>query len=343
MKRYFLVILFFVFFDNLEVFAEMVTFHYVNPDATAVYLAGEMNNWNPQDTPMQKGPDGIWSVTLSLAAGQWVYKFVVDGKYIADPDPHSLSSPDGQGGKHSYCLVGDGDFQYHAQIPHGVVKPMSFSSQALQASTELNVYIPPVKTPESLPVMILLHGSGMDRQQWTDNGLIANYMDNLIFQNKVKPFIIAMPSYMPFVEKAGFLDYFAQDLPRFLKDNLGTSDQPKCMALAGMSLGGWITLRLGSRYPERFGLFIPISAYYPLPIRNKAEIANLKKATRLVVYCGTEDHLFPNNEALAECMRESEVVFQYYKEQGGHTWRYWNAITPDILQQASDWFQKGRK
>ncbi|NUM37055.1 MAG: hypothetical protein HUU50_21140 [Candidatus Brocadiae bacterium] len=318
----------------------MATFSYVNPDATTVYLAGEMNNWSSQDTPMQKGQDGSWSVALKLAPGQWVYKFVVDGKYIADPDMQSLSSSDGQGGKHSSRLVSDGDFQYHATIPHGILKPMSFLSHSLQETAEINVYIPPVKTTEGLPVMLLLHGSGMDRQQWADNGLITNYMDNFIAQNTIKPFIVAMPSYMPFISKDKFLDYFAQDLPRFLKDNFGTSCQPKHMVLAGMSLGGWVTLRLGSLYPDHFGILIPISAYYPIPISNKAEVAHLQKAMRLIFYCGTEDHLFLNNEVLTKYLRDSGGLFQYHKTQGGHTWRYWNAITPDFLKKASDFFQE---
>ena len=317
----------------------MVTFSYVNPDATAVYLVGEMNDWQPQATPMHKGLAGSWSVTLALAPGQWVYKLVVDGVYLTDPAPQCRAARDGQGGQHSYRLVGDGDFQYHAAIPHGVVTAMSFPSQALQATADLNVYLPPVTSLTGLPVLILLHGSGMDRQQWADNGLIANYLDNLLARNQIVPFVVALPSYMAFANHDSLLDYFAADVPRFLHDQFGTADQPAQLALAGMSLGGWVTLRVGSHAPDRFGLLLPISAYYPIPISDPTGAANLRRVGRLICYCGTEDYLFRNNELLTEWLRACGVTFQYHKAAGGHTWRYWNAMTPDFLKQVAAFFQ----
>jgi len=53
--------------------------------AKAVYLSGDLNNWSPDALPMQKDGDG-WKIKVHLSPGKHRYKFVVDGKWILDPD-----------------------------------------------------------------------------------------------------------------------------------------------------------------------------------------------------------------------------------------------------------------
>ncbi len=62
-----------------------VSFSLVKPGASQVSLCGEFNGWSPTATPMKQQDDGRWQVTLSLAPGQYQYKFVVDGEWIPDP------------------------------------------------------------------------------------------------------------------------------------------------------------------------------------------------------------------------------------------------------------------
>lgn len=61
-----------------------VTFNYINANAKEVFLAGTMNEWATDATPMTKDGD-TFSVTLTLEAGTHEYKFVVDGGWINDP------------------------------------------------------------------------------------------------------------------------------------------------------------------------------------------------------------------------------------------------------------------
>ena len=143
--------------------------------------------------------------------------FRIHAQGITDPDPNALSSPDGQGGMHSYLLVGDGDFRYHLQIPHGIIEKYHVQSSFLGQGVDVNVYVPPVLSTDSLPLLILLHGGNMDMQQWIDNGQIANYMDNLLSRGAVKPFMIAMPSYGPFSKSEDLPGFLAWDLPGLLE------------------------------------------------------------------------------------------------------------------------------
>lgn len=54
-------------------------------DAKQVYLAGDFNNWAPNAFPMIKDGDE-WKLAVHLSPGKHTYKFVVDGKWILDPD-----------------------------------------------------------------------------------------------------------------------------------------------------------------------------------------------------------------------------------------------------------------
>lgn len=62
-----------------------IQFEFLAPDAREVYLVGSFNDWNISETPMQKDKNGIWKKTLSLEAGKYEYRFIVDGKWENDP------------------------------------------------------------------------------------------------------------------------------------------------------------------------------------------------------------------------------------------------------------------
>ena len=67
-------------------FKDGVTFTAFFPDADVVQLAGDFNNWQPEQTPMKRSPkDGLWKVKLPLDAGTHHYRFVVDGRWQHDP------------------------------------------------------------------------------------------------------------------------------------------------------------------------------------------------------------------------------------------------------------------
>jgi 1,4-alpha-glucan branching enzyme len=55
------------------------------PDAIDVCVAGSFNNWQPQATPLVPLGNGKWAKELTLPAGSYEYRFVVDGQWVTDP------------------------------------------------------------------------------------------------------------------------------------------------------------------------------------------------------------------------------------------------------------------
>ena len=60
--------------------------------AVQVYLAGGFRAWKP--LPMRKRNDGRFALELPLAPGTHEYKFIIDGRWTADPDhAHRAKNP----------------------------------------------------------------------------------------------------------------------------------------------------------------------------------------------------------------------------------------------------------
>jgi 1,4-alpha-glucan branching enzyme len=94
--------------------------------ARSVALAGSFNEWRTYESPMHKTAEG-WELPYTLGPGNYEYKFVVDGKWIADPadslfvsnrESHTINSYlivepnytfrlEGHGGARNVCLAGD--------------------------------------------------------------------------------------------------------------------------------------------------------------------------------------------------------------------------------------------
>ena len=63
-----------------------VGFSFEGPDADAVFLAGDFNEWNTQKHPMKKGAGGLWEKIIYVFPGRYEYKFWVDDHWRTDPN-----------------------------------------------------------------------------------------------------------------------------------------------------------------------------------------------------------------------------------------------------------------
>lgn len=242
--------------------AEPHTFELDAPGAHRVYLAGEMSRWDKDKLPMRRDATGRWSVTVDLGPGEWLYKFIVDGRWIADPgsDDHDA---DGQGGQHSMLFVGAGDWNESTAVPHGRVETRMVESAAWSKALKVNVYLPPGFTAgSSYPVLWLLHGGGMDADQWLRTGKVNRYLDNLTARGDIHPMVVVMPSSgdLPYTGQSE--QFVTQELPAWLAASYGVTVGRSRSAVAGMSMGGFGAFNLPLHHPNLYGLSVALSGYY---------------------------------------------------------------------------------
>ncbi len=55
------------------------------PEADAVSVVGDFNQWNEKKHPMKKNADGIWKKIIMVPVGSYEYLFFVDGEWRNDP------------------------------------------------------------------------------------------------------------------------------------------------------------------------------------------------------------------------------------------------------------------
>ncbi len=71
--------------QNKKFIGSPTQFAFKAPTTRQVSLVGDFNNWDTNAAPMQKDPDGIWRLSVSLRPGRYEYRFYADGVWLDDP------------------------------------------------------------------------------------------------------------------------------------------------------------------------------------------------------------------------------------------------------------------
>lgn len=81
-----------------------VNFTLSDLDAKRVFLVGDFNDWNQKKHPMKKLKNNGWKFEVKLPAGEYKFKYLVDGIWINDPIAHKYV-PNIYGGEDSIVVV----------------------------------------------------------------------------------------------------------------------------------------------------------------------------------------------------------------------------------------------
>jgi len=91
--------------SSVEKSSRTVVISFQAPQAKAVAVAGDFNQWSIEKGLMEKKSDGVWTLEVPLEPGTYHYMFVVDGEvWVSDPNAE-LYRDDGFGNKNSVLRV----------------------------------------------------------------------------------------------------------------------------------------------------------------------------------------------------------------------------------------------
>jgi len=223
----------------------------------------------------------------------------------------------------------------------------------------------------SYPVLYLLHGSGDDQTGWVQFGEVLTIADEAIKTGAATAMIIVMPDantgrrgYENDIKKEWlYEDFFFQEFMPFIEKTYRIKSDKRYRAISGLSMGGGGTFTYALHHPELFSSACPLSASPgPKTIEEvntrqgqivegitdaqKDEyfkrqsvlylIENIpdaqKKAVRWYIDCGDDDFLFEGNSLVHIAMRKKEIPHEFRIRDGGHTWTYWRASLPKVLE-----------
>src|SRR5216684_814511 len=296
-----------------------VTFRFRAPNAKEVALSLE---GAAKDQPMQKGEQGVWSITTEpLAPDFYGYSFVADDVHLIDPS-NFLMKPNILSTQSQVHVPGPASLPWEiADVPHGEIHHHFYKSGVVGDQRDFYVYTPPGYDPrakQTYPVLYLLHGFSDDASGWTAVGRANVVLDNVIAQGKAKPMLVVMP-----------LGYGA---PEILKLGFGAFRNAEMRdrnsrAIAGLSMGGSESLLTGLNTLHQFawiGAFssggLPEDFEKDFPALDSRADQQLRL---LWIACGTDDRLIDLNRKLRAWLASKGVRHVDIETPGAHTWMVW--------------------
>jgi enterochelin esterase-like enzyme len=327
-----------------------VTFRVRAPDASKVTVFCECLTTEPA---LVKGADGVWSVTVGpLEPDIYEYHFTVDGvdnldqrnpvvKYNSRPNliESVLDVP------------GPAPMFYDVKpVPHGTVGIRYYSSKATGTTRRAFIYTPPnyERSSAKLPVLYLLHGADGDETAWVQFGRANLILDNLIAEKKAAPMIVVMPFAYAYPwhagaagdkQRADFEKDLLTDLIPFVQSNYRVAGDREHRALAGLSMGGGLTLAIGPRHLDTFSRIAVFSAGAGQnPEKTLADVganaASVNTQLRLFwMGIGTEDAGLAGAKRTSDFLDSVGIKHAFKTIPGAHTWIVWRKFLYEVAPQ----------
>jgi enterochelin esterase-like enzyme len=312
-----------------------VKFRIVAPQAKSVGCSFRDSN------EFSKGDDGAWyGTTRPLDEGFHYYTIQIDGAEV--PDPNSLMFFGAmRWGSGVEIPARDQDFYALKNVPHGQLREVFFHSKSTDAMRRAFVYTPPSydQDPDRRsPVLYLQHGWGENEYGWGVQGRAAWIMDNLIAENRIRPFIIVMTYGMTNDIRFGGLRNFeigpfetvlVRELIPYVDAHFRTlSDQPH-RAMAGLSMGAMETRMITLRNLDTFshiGLFSGGS----ISMEDVNQTDGFKEQVRLVFVSYGSRELDGGRsrrgdpQADMEALKKAGINTRFYVSPNtAHEWQSW--------------------
>jgi len=229
-----------------------------------------------------------------------------------------------------------------ANIPHGKIDTIHYSSKTVGTTRKALIYTPPgYSKKKRYPVLYLLHGIGGDEKEWLNGGHPQVILDNLYAENKIEPMIVVMPNGRAMKDdRAGgnvfdsakvqafatFEQDLLTDLIPHIEKTFPVITQPDSRAIAGLSMGGGQSLNFGLGNLDKFAW---IGGFSSAPNTNRPEqlLPNpddaKKKIKLLWISCGDADGLITFSKRTHDYLYQKSVPHIYYIEPGGHDFKVW--------------------
>ena len=166
-----------------------------------------------------------------------------------------------------------------APVKKGAVEKITVHGKSLEGNLEgdspdrvVFVYLPPSYATERnrrYPVVYLLHGYGLTGERWVPFISLPDSADNTVSSSTAKEMILVSPD--AFTKYSGSMyssspvtgdweSFIAEDLVSYIDSHYRTFANRVSRGLAGHSMGGYGTVRIGMKRPDVFSSMYIMSA-----------------------------------------------------------------------------------
>ena len=303
---------------------------------------------------MTRNADGVWEATAGpLEATVHLYFFTLDGVNIADPVNPKLKLRARTSASLVEVPAQTGALWESRDVAHGSVDVNWRNSAVIRWETPQTwVYLPPgyEKNPGTrYPVLYLLHGTNDVAAAWTLAGAANLILDNLIAERRARPMIVVMPQSHAVAFGVGPVakdspngydytannermdEYMTKELIPWVEAKYRVAPGRDNRAIAGLSMGGSLTIGVGLKHLELFSAFGVFSSGARDFATTHGALLSDAKATNervklLWIGIGNQDTTvrFETVKDFATMLEKAgiERTLRVY-EGGAHTWPVW--------------------
>lgn len=258
------------------------------------------------------------------------------------------------------------------------IMDITYKSYCLQRNVTFKVILPVEDTanpqpnpkkPEVFKTLYLLHGYSGNASDWA-------YGSRIFKLARDRNLAVVMPSgensfYLDYEEREEYYGTFVgKELVEVTRRMFPLSHKREDTCIAGLSMGGFGSLLLGSRFAETFGGIISLSggflihdllnhpdkaflqahtmSFYEHMFGDLKTIAGSEKdpyamcvkafkknqMPRLYMACGTEDYVYENNVHMRDALREAGIDVFWEEAPSEHEWTFWDPY----IEKAIDWY-----
>ncbi len=247
------------------------------------------------------------------------------------------------------------------EMPYRVILPVNY-----QNSNEKTFY----------PVLYLLHGLTGHYDNWADKTKLADYAAKYNY-------IIVMPegnngwyTDSATVPNDKYESYIIKELITEIEKKYRAKTTRENRAVAGLSMGGYGSIKFGLKYREMFALVGSFSGalgagtWTEKTLGTKSPIAasllsvfgiddsqtrqandvfklvrempveKIKNLPFIYLDCGTEDFLYQNNRNFAGLLQEKKVPHEFRELPGAHNWMFWDSQIREFLELSGKFIKK---
>lgn len=308
--------------------------------------------------PMTKGADGVWSVTTDpLVVGFHYYFLIVDGVAVNDPASETFF---GCGKMASGIEIPETPkvaayYTYDKSVAHGQVRECHYYSSVENKERRCFVYTPAgydTNVSKRYPVLYLQHGMGEDERGWSQQGKMANILDNQIASGKCVQMIVVMdygncgyihgtkPGETREEFGALFTPILLNDIIPYIDSTFRTLTDRDNRAMAGLSWGGHQTFNTTLANLDKFAYIGAFSGAIFLP--PQADIRQVydgvfadagkfnSQVHTLFLGMGSEENM--GSRQLSEKLKAAGINNVYYESPGTHhEWLTWRRCLNEFL------------
>lgn len=238
---------------------------------------------------------------------------------------------------------------------------ITVKSPSLKSRADISAIIPEkAEDLGPLPVYIFLHGIYGSHWAWIIKGNLHKTSSAMIEDGLIKPAIILMPSDGLWGDGSGYVDHGYQDFESWIVKDITSAFQQAWPSIdisgprfiAGLSMGGFGALYLGSKYHDNFrGISAHSSVTHLEQLESRIERpfpesmdlhspnysaihwieAHKKTLPNLRFDCGIEDELLMHNRELHDKLISLGISHSFQEFPGDHSWPYWEIHARESL------------